>query len=118
MVNFYKNSREGQSPGTPAASGDFAASSIVDQSGTGFVWSWRITQTTSSTTSLGYSRNETPGSGNDNNSKYRYLRVVLNHQFGPKLSGAVSYQRLKNDASVATNNYTENQAAAYLQMNF
>lgn len=116
MLNFYKSSRQAQSPGTPISAGAFAASSAVDQSGTGFLWTWRLTSASTSATSVGYTRSETPGTAEDNNSEY--FRVALNHQFTPKLHGSVNYQRLKNDSSVATNNYTENQVAAYLQVRF
>jgi uncharacterized protein (PEP-CTERM system associated) len=66
--------------------------------------------------SLGFSRNEIPGQVQEDRSKY--FRAAFNHQFSPKMSGSMYYQRLQNDSSVSTADYTENQVSAQLQMRF
>jgi uncharacterized protein (PEP-CTERM system associated) len=107
--------REAETPALPGQVDDFSAGSTVEQTGGGLVWNWRITPFSASTTTLGYSRNETPATGRDD---YRYFRVGLNTQIGPRTSGSVFFQRLQNDARVATSSYTENQVAAALRMSF
>lgn len=116
FTNFFMVTSVTQTPGLPTGAGDFAASSEVKQTGGSVLWNWTVSHYDSTNFSIGYTRSEFPSLGRED--KTKYTRFALNHQFSPKMSGLVSYQRQQNDSSSSTAGYTENQVSAQVQMRF
>lgn len=116
FANLYSTTSETQTPGLPGGAGDFNANNTVKQAGTSLIWNWRVSPFDSANASIGYSRNEFPTSGRDDHLKY--LRLSLSHQFSPRMTGSLSYQRLNSDSNQAGSSYTENQVQAQVGVSF
>lgn len=116
LGNVFSQNRESQSAGVAVEGEDFIASSTVRQTGTSLVWNWRLTARSASNLSAGYTRNEFPGLGREDNTTY--IRLGLTHHFEPKISGTLNYRRLQNKSSQGEAEYTENAVSVQLQVRF
>lgn len=117
FANVFRSTRtpEDISAASPA-SGDFAATSGVEQTGASVNWNWRLSPRTASNVDVGYTRSDFSGIGREDSLKF--IRFTLTHQFQPKLSGSLNYHRLQNDSSQSGAGYTENAVSAALNMRF
>ena len=117
LANIFRSTRTPQdiSAASPA-SGDFAATSAVQQTGASVNWNWRISPYTASNLGVGYTRSEFSGIAREDSLKF--IRFTLTHQFQPKLSGALNARRLQNDSSQGAGGYTENALSAALNLRF
>ena len=99
--------------------GDFVlptAPNASIQTGMSLLWNWRMTARNAWNLAAGYSRNESPNTG-----EIGYLTNVtmgLTRQFQPRLSGSLSYRFQQNDSNVSASDYTENAVFATLRMRF
>ena len=75
-----------------------------------------MTAQTTSNVGVGYSRNETPGLGREDD--LTFIRLNLTRQFQPRVSGSLNFRRLKNDSNQGGAGYTENAVSAVLGMRF
>ena len=116
LGNLFGQTEDALSASAAIASGDFASSTNVKQSGASATWSWRITPFDSSNFTVSYARSETPGLGREDNQKYQSLSLL--HQFDPKMIGSLNFRRLQNDSNQAGAGYTENAVSANLQIRF
>jgi len=117
IANVFKETREALLGGVVLpATGDFAASNTVRQTGMSLQWNLRVSARNAWNLGGAYTRNELPGTGQIN-----YLSFVgtgLTRQFRPRLSGSLNYRRQQNDSNQSALSYTENAALATLQMRF
>jgi uncharacterized protein (PEP-CTERM system associated) len=86
------------------------------QTGTSFLWNWRITARDAWNLGAAFSRNELPNTGEISN--LTYVTMGLTRQFQPRLSGALSYRLQQNDSNFNGSDYTENAVIATLRMWF
>ena len=115
LANVFVVNREAAAANQFGA-GDFGQTSSTRQTGTSLLWSSRITEQTTSNSSIGYTLTEVPGLARED--KQTYIRLGLTKQFQPKLTGTLSYRRLHNESNQAASGYTENAVSALLNMRF
>jgi uncharacterized protein (PEP-CTERM system associated) len=86
------------------------------QTGTSFLWNWRMTPRTAWNLAAAYRRNESPNTG-----EIAYLTNVtmgITRQFQSRLYGSLNYRRQQNDSNFVGSDYTENAVFATLQIRF
>jgi uncharacterized protein (PEP-CTERM system associated) len=92
LVNAFRDDRRNQTTGVEVITGTdpFALSERVVQTGFSSALSWRFTERTTGVAALAHTRSELtdPGREDINNT----LRVGINHQFQPKIRGAVDFR--------------------------
>ena len=116
LVTAFHSDRESQSTDAPVISTDpFALSSSVVQVGYSGVLSWRFSELTSGSASLGQQKSKSVGSRTDTTNT---LRLGLTHRLGPKLSGSVEYRFLDRDSTVVNADVRENAVVGTLNMSF
>lgn len=115
LANVFTIDREAVAANQFGA-GDFGLTSSTRQTGTSLLWSSRITEQTTSNSTIGYTLSEIPGLARED--KTTYIRLGLTKQFQPKLTGTLSYRRLHNESNQAASGYTENALSALLNMRF
>lgn len=117
LANVFTETRVSEATGLAlAGAGDFASSANVKQTGASLLWNWRFAARAASNLSVGYTRNEFPGIGREDNLKF--IRLSLTRQFQPRLSGSLNYRRLQNDSDQSGAGHTENAVSAALNMSF
>ena len=115
LANVFVVNREAAAANQFGA-GDFGQTSSTRQTGTSLLWSSRITEQTTSNSSIGYTLSEIPGLARED--KQTYIRLGLTTQFQPRLTGTLSYRRLHNESNQAASGYKENAVSALLNMRF
>jgi uncharacterized protein (PEP-CTERM system associated) len=98
------------------SSGDFATNNNISQTGTSFVWNWRITPRDSWNLGGAYSRNEFTGTGRVDH--LLYMGMGLTRQFQPKLYGSLNYRRQQDNSNASDGSYTENAIFATILKRF
>ena len=101
-----------------AGAGDFGSSSTVNTTGGSLTWTSRITQHTSSNANLNYTRTEFPGIGSGRADTTKTVNVGITQQMLPRMSGTLSYRKLKSDSSQSSASYTENAVVAALRLQY
>jgi len=99
-----------------SGTGDFVSSNTIIQTGTGLLWTSRLTAQNVWNLRAGYTRNEFPGNGQIDN--IAYVVLGLNRQIRPRVSGSLNYRRQQNDSNFTGSDYTENAVFATLLMRF
>jgi uncharacterized protein (PEP-CTERM system associated) len=117
IAHLFRESREASPnkvifPGT----GDFASSNAVSQTGTGFLWNWRMAAQTSWTLGVDYGVSGFPDL--DRTDKLTLVRMGFNRQFQPRFSGSLNYRRQQNDSNQSESSYTETAVFATLNLKF
>jgi len=115
FTSVFAQTREATAAGQ-AVSGDLALSPRTKQTGGSVLWTHRFTPQTSSSASVGYTRSEFPALAREDN--LTYVRLALNKQFSPRLSGAVSFRRLQNESDQGGGSYRENAVSVVVSMRF
>ncbi len=113
LASVFRSTR---TPQDISPSGDFAATSSVEQTGANVNWNWRWSPQTASNVNVGYTRSEFSGIGRQDN--LTFIRVGLSRQFESRLFGTLSYRRAQNDSDQSASGYTENALTATLSMSF
>jgi uncharacterized protein (PEP-CTERM system associated) len=112
IANVFGSTREG-------LAGDLilpTAPNTGIQTGTSFLWNWRITAQNAWNLAAAYRRNESPNTG-----EIAYLTnatMSLTRQFQPRLSGSLGYRFQRNDSSFSSSDYTENAGFATIRWGF
>jgi len=122
LFNVFSQKREAISANQPLG-GVLGQATSSTQNGTSLLWTSRLTQLTTSNATIGYSRTEAENIGTANtgaSAQYNltYIRLGLTTQFQPKITGTLSYRRLRNDSNQAGGDYNENAVSALLNMRF
>lgn len=116
LLTVFHSDRESQTTDAPVLTTDpFALSSSVVQVGYSSVFSWRFSEFTSGSASLGQQKSKAVGSRTDKNNT---LRLGLTHRLGPKLTGSVEYRFLDRDSSAANSDVRENAVVGTLNVAF
>lgn len=116
LISVFRSDRESQSTDAPVLVTDpFALSNSVEQTGYSGVLSWRFSEFTSGSASLGQQTSKAVGSRVDKNNT---LRLGLTHRLGPKLTGSVDYRFIDRDSSSANADVRENAVVGTLNMSF
>jgi uncharacterized protein (PEP-CTERM system associated) len=117
VLNAFRETREPVISGSLLpATGDFAVSDTVTQTGAGVAWNLRVSPVTAFNAGGGYSRNEFLDTGRVDD--LGYATLGLTRQFRPKLTGALAYRWRRNDSNLAGSSYEENAVTATLKMTF
>jgi uncharacterized protein (PEP-CTERM system associated) len=115
ISNVFSSNRKALSTGTSAGA-DFVATQTLKQTGASLSWNAQLGPTLASNLTLGVTR---VSFGSLNRTDHRTsMRWGLTKQFDPKLSGAFSLGRLKNDSNLSQSSYSENSVSATLGMRF
>lgn len=96
--------------------GDFNTSQNIKQTGGSVSWSSRLTQTLGANASLSVTRNSFGGLNRSD--RLTTLRLGMTKEFSPKVNGALSVTRVKNDSTAASTSYDENAISATLGLRF
>jgi uncharacterized protein (PEP-CTERM system associated) len=116
LMSVFHSDRESQTTDAPVLTTDpFALGNSVIQVGYSGVFSWRFSEFTSGSASLGQQKSKSVGSRTDKNNT---LRLGLTHRLGPKLSGSVEYRFLDRDSSAVNADVRENAVVGTLKMSF
>lgn len=116
LLSVFHSDRESQTTDVPVLANDpFALSNSVIQVGYSGVLSWRFSEFTSGSASLGQQKSKSVGSRTDKNNT---LRLGLTHRLAPKLTGSVEYRFLDRDSSAANADVRENAVVGTLNMSF
>ena len=115
LANVFSQKREAISASQPLQ-GALGQATSTTQNGTSLLWTSRLTPLTTSNATIGYSRTEVTDTGAEY--KLTYIRLGLTTQFQPKITGTLSYRRLRNDSNQPGSDYTENAVSALLNMRF
>jgi uncharacterized protein (PEP-CTERM system associated) len=115
LANLFTETREALASGQPGG-GDFALSQKTRQTGASVLWTARISGKTSSSLSVGLTRNEFIDTGREDTEKF--IRLGITHQFLPRVSGALNFRRLQNVSSQSGAAYTENAVSVTLLAQF
>jgi uncharacterized protein (PEP-CTERM system associated) len=117
IANAFNENREALA-GTVAvpATGDFAVSNTIRQTGASLAWTWRITGSSSWNMRAGFTRNDFLDV--DRVDDLTELRMGVSVRFQPRVTGHLYYQRQQSDSNVSTSSFTENSGTAMLQMSF
>lgn len=115
FANVFVQKREATAPGQLAA-GDLTLSPHTKQTGGTVLWTHRFTPQTSSSASVGYTRSEFSALARED--KLTYVRLALNRQFSPRVSGILSLRRLQNDSNQSGGTYRENAVSALVSIRF
>lgn len=117
LFNVSRDPQTAQALDSPLfGSSNLALSDKTKQVGGNAIWNLRISPRTSAYINAGYARNNYPVLGKTDNDKS--LRLGLNRQFQPKLSGSVELRRLQRGSSQSGGDYRENAITASLHMIF
>jgi uncharacterized protein (PEP-CTERM system associated) len=116
LLSVFHSDRESLTTDAPVLTTDpFALSNSVVQVGYSGVLSWRFSEFTSGSASLGHQKSKSVGSRTDKDST---LRLGLTHRLGPRFTGSVEYRYLDRDSSAANGDVRENAVVGTLNMSF
>jgi uncharacterized protein (PEP-CTERM system associated) len=118
LLSLFRDERKRESSGTPIIVGTdpFSLSDNVIQTGYNAILSWRFSQRTSGSVSVGQTKAEmTDASRTDTNSN---IRIGITHQLQPKLRGSVEYRWLNRDTNSTAGDVRENAITGTLSLAF
>jgi uncharacterized protein (PEP-CTERM system associated) len=118
LLSLFRDERKSESENTPTVVGldPFALSDKVIQTGYNAILSWRFSQRTSGSVSVGQTRSElTDVDRTDTNSN---IRIGVTHQLQPKLRGSLEYRWLNRDTNSAAGDVRENAITGTLSLAF
>ncbi|MPZ45992.1 MAG: TIGR03016 family PEP-CTERM system-associated outer membrane protein [Betaproteobacteria bacterium] len=118
LLSLFRDDRQRESSGTPTIVGTdpFSLSDNVLQTGYNAILSWRFSERTSGSVSVGQIKSEmTDASRTDTNSN---IRIGITHQLQPKLRGSVEYRWLNRDTNSSAGDVRENAITGTLSLAF
>jgi uncharacterized protein (PEP-CTERM system associated) len=118
LLSLFRDDRQVESSGTPVIVGTdpFSLSDNVLQTGYNAILSWRFSERTSGSVSVGQIKSELADvSRTDTNSN---VRIGVTHQLQPKLRGSVEYRWLNRDTNSSAGDVRENAITGTLSLAF
>jgi len=117
LISVFRDNRTSENSGTTLLGTDpFLMSNSIIQTGYSAILSWRFTERTAGSVSLGQNRVKIVDTGGEDNTTN--FRVGLTHQLQPKVLGAVDFKSAERDATAAGSNFRENAITGSLSLAF
>ncbi|MCC6531319.1 MAG: TIGR03016 family PEP-CTERM system-associated outer membrane protein [Burkholderiales bacterium] len=117
LVNFFRDERTNESSGSSFGAFDpFAISNTVEQVGYSAVLSWRLSNRSAVSATVGQNRSRFPDVGREDTNQY--ARVGLTYQLQPKVHSGVNLRVVERDSSAGNSDYREHAVIGTLSVAF
>lgn len=115
ILDAFTVTREPAAPEQIAFVDSFLSTKTV-QTGGSLMWTHRLGPRTSTIARVGYVRTDFTALGRED--KRKDIRLSVNRQLQPKVTGAVSYVRQQNDSNLSTASYRQNAISVSVSIRF